>query len=117
MAHTGRVSNPRYRPRDYAFDDLDFGREAGIRWRRVHDLDADEAEDQLAAAKLQHTIALTIRERLAKRHSSVAEHADRHHVRAVRWRALLNGDAVMRLEDIAFAQRTLGIEMSELDLD
>jgi hypothetical protein len=110
------VPTPRYRPRDYAFDDLDFGKEPAIRWRHPDSFVGRESEDQLAAARVQHQAALDVRARLRARFLTVAEFCDHQAVSAVRWRALLNGDAVMRLEDLAFVQRTLGVRLSELDL-
>lgn len=111
------MPNPRYRPRQYALDAHDFGKDPSIRWRRAQDLSGTESEAQLAAAQLQHHIAWDVRERLRRAHVSVAEFASVTHTSAVRWRALLNGEVIMRLEDVALAQRALGIPSRFIGLD
>ena len=110
------MPNPRYRPRGYALDGDRFGKAAEIEWRTADDLTIEEDDDQLAAAQLQHVIALSIRGAYSKRHMSRREFADYAGIPDRRLGEILNGDTIMRLEHIALAQRALGLSPSEVNL-
>lgn len=107
------MPNPRYVPRDFARNPAKFGKQGDIEWR-----DPDEArmsfeeEDWLIAARLQHGWAVRITDAIAKSdHGTVAEYADFLNKPARQLQAKLNGEAVLRLEDIASAHRVLGIAL------
>jgi hypothetical protein len=84
------MSNPRFSPRRYIEDWESFGRVTGPRW--LDDVRSDHQRDQLAAAQLQHQFALRIYR--AIRHQRKAK--------------VMRGEVIMRLEDIAQAERILG---------
>ena len=70
---------------------------------------------QLGAAQLQHAYAYRIRERLADHERNVAYLAHRIGANEQRWRRVLAGQVLMRLEDVALAQALLGEVSDDLE--
>jgi hypothetical protein len=106
MAHY--VDNATFNYRDLHHStgrDHGFGRVVAIKWRSA----ASPTEaDQLGAAQLQHLYACRITQQLKRRGESIREYSVRTRVGYDRLAKVLRGEAVMRLEDIAQAQRLLG---------
>jgi hypothetical protein len=100
------MPNPRYVPRLLSLEPLDFGQKAGLLWRDEDDLRADEV-DYLGAAKLQHEFALLVSERIRRRFNSLTDYASFAGVNYPRLARILRGDVILRLEDVASAQRVL----------
>lgn len=99
------MSNPRFRPRNYVQGSGAFGGYGEVDWIVPHS--ADEA-DRLAAAQMQDRLARQIRWRAAAQYGSVRAYADSHGLSYDRLSKLLRGETLMRLEDIAQADRLLG---------
>ncbi|WP_157157600.1 hypothetical protein [Diaminobutyricimonas sp. LJ205] len=99
------MSTPRYRPRDYAFDDFTFGSSEALHWKTP----AYPGEAVLIrAAQLQHLYATRIRRAAILRFGSVRAYAAAVGDSVNRVSRVLRGTAVMRLEDIARAESVLG---------
>jgi hypothetical protein len=102
------VSSPRYRPNSYVVDSRAFGG-AGVEWRQLAP-DASEGEkDQLGASQKQHAIAKAVRSAARHKHGSVREYAQLNEINYQRLSGVLRGDLILRLEDIANAERNLGL--------
>ncbi|QEE62450.1 hypothetical protein FVA74_13365 [Salinibacterium sp. dk2585] len=99
----------RYSPRSFTLDPLDFGKRADIRWRSTEEFD-DREVDQLVASRFQHQCAVEVRARIAQRYPSLSEFADLAGLKYERLARVLRGEVIMRLEDVAMAQRLLGFQ-------
>jgi len=99
------LSNPRFEPRMFTDEPEAFGLARLINWRLPEDAELDQAN----AARLQHLWALAIRRASKQRFGSVRKYAVAAHQNYDRLAKVLRGDAIMRLEDIAAAQRLLDI--------
>lgn len=101
------MADSRYVPRDYALEPLHFG----SLWTRVQwrdDLTADIDLDRLRAAKLQHVYAYGIRlSILSSGFGTTKAFAERNGLNYARYSRMLRGEIVMRLEDVATAERLL----------
>jgi len=104
------MPNPRYVPRLLSLEPLDFGQKAGLLWLKEDDLLAEDV-DYLGAAKLQHAFALLVGERIRRRFNSVTDYASFAGVNYPRLARILRGDVILRLEDVANAQRVLQFEL------
>lgn len=93
------MSDPRFRPKDYAVDPHEFGRTEEPEWRTVPE---DEAH-RLRAAVIQHWFALSVRDAMKRESGTLKALARRAGVSYDRMSRVLRGDAIMRLEDIAAA--------------
>lgn len=83
---------------------------ADIRWsdaKRYSNLELD----QLAASRWQHRIAYAINERVLFDYDSLVDYAQFSGVNYARLGRLLRGEAVIRLEDVATAERVLGLKL------
>jgi hypothetical protein len=101
---------PRYVPRNYAPRDAAvFGKQRELRWVSVDNLTNDEL-DERRAAQIQHSISLQINEQILYRFDSLVDYADFAGAKPATLGRMLRGETVMRLEDIARAERLLGIE-------
>lgn len=100
------MPNPRYVPRLLSLEPLDFGQKPGLLWWDEDDLLAGEV-DYLGAAKLQHEFALLVSERIRGQFKSVTHYASFAGVNYPRLARILRGDVILRLEDVASAQRVL----------
>lgn len=82
-----------------------------IEWVDVGWRDRTE-QDRLAAAQLQHHIAVAARHAISARHGTLRRYTRRlDSLRYGRLSELLRGNIVMRLEDVARLQRTLDIAL------
>lgn len=100
------MGNPRYQPRRYTDEPAGFGKVEGIQWKPVK----AGAEDQHRAAQLQHAWAVLIRRAAERQYGSLAKYADAVGISYDRLTKIMRGTEIMRLEDIAQAQRYLGVE-------
>ncbi|WP_105035168.1 hypothetical protein [Cryobacterium aureum] len=99
------MSDPRFKPRAYTTEPNAFGKAASLGWITP----VTEAEDDLCrAAQLQHTYAVRINRRLRDIHKTVRDYSQMTGIGYDRLAKVLRGDAIMRLEDIAQAERLLG---------
>lgn len=106
------VSSPRYRPNSYATDPAAFGR-SEVEWLRLDPDASEDQKDQLGASKRQHAIAKAIRAAARRKHASVREHAEHNRINYQRLTGVLRGDLILRLEDIANAERTLDLTFEQ----
>jgi hypothetical protein len=100
------MSNPRFSPRRYIEDWESFGRVTGPRW--LDDVRSDHQRDQLAAAQLQHQFALRIYRAIRHQRKTLKAYAEMCDVPYDRLAKVMRGEVIMRLEDIAQAERILG---------
>lgn len=101
------MSDPRFRPRELVrpAQRRDFGKVLALNWIDSHtDLEAS----RIAAAQLQHALAVRITRQLKGKGLSIRDYAALAHIGYDRMAKVLRGEAVMRLEDVADAQRLLG---------
>lgn len=96
------MSSPRFVPKSYALNPKQFGSSESIRWRSVR----TEGElDNLISAQVHHLVALRVRRVIVSSGSTIEATAAEHGMGDQLGR-LLRGDVVMRLEHIAWADRT-----------
>jgi hypothetical protein len=101
------MSDPRFRPREMAAPPhrRDFGKVQEISWLEG----TTEAEaSRIAAARLQHALAVKITGRLKDKRLSIRSYAELAEIGYDRMAKVLRGEAVMRLEDVSDAERLLG---------
>lgn len=98
------MSDPRFRPRAYTEEPQGFGKVASIRWIEAK---SPREADRILASKLQHEYAVRINRRLKETGKSVREYAAMTGIGYDRVTRVLRGEAVMRLEDVAQAERLL----------
>lgn len=101
------MSDPRFRPRDLvrSAQRRDFGKVLALNWIDSH---SDLEASRIAAAQLQHALAVRIMRQLKEKGLSIRDYAALAHIGYDRMAKVLRGEAVMRLEDVADAQRLLG---------
>lgn len=99
------MSNPRFRPRNYVQGANGFGGYGEVDWIVPR---SDDEADRLMAAQMQHRFARQIRRSAGAQYGSVRAYADNHGLSYDRLAKLLRGETLMRLEDIAQADRLLG---------
>ena len=104
------VPDTRYVPRSYTLDYHDYGKKESVRWLDDADLDGLEL-DRLGAAKLQHDVAVRIHRQVSKRYFSLRHYAEHTGQRYERLARVLRGEIVMRLDDVANANRHLDLEL------
>lgn len=85
-----------------------FGR-AVVTWKPLARGASEDVRDQLQASKTQHSVVLAMRRIIRQRNLSVLGYADLNDINYQRLSAVLRGQQVMRLEDIANAERNLGL--------
>jgi hypothetical protein len=106
------MSNPSYEPRSYARQPDLFGKYSVMEWKPIPDDASNTTLDQIAAAKRQHILAMAIHEAVMKSATSVRAYAaSRHEISYTRFAAVLRGEAVMKLDDIAYAERSLKLTL------
>ena len=104
------MANPRYVPKTYTVTPAKFG-DLGrpLVWREIgegiDDVPLDE-QDWLRAAQIQDQFARRTRERLG---GSIKEFVKVNELNYKRFTQMLRGEIVMKLEDIAMAERLLGV--------
>lgn len=101
------MSDPRYRPKDMVSPAhrRDFGKVKAVDWIEGH---TNVEASRIAAAQLQHALAVRITDRLWEKRLNIRDYAELANVGYDRMVKVLRGEAVMRLEDVADAQRLLG---------
>ena len=106
------MSNPRFTPRRYTSEPGNFGRRDLIDW--VDDNDGPDKvrstyeQDRIAAAKLQHQFSVAIRGKASDEFGSLKAYARECEMPYDRLSKVMRGEAIMRLEDVAQAERILG---------
>jgi hypothetical protein len=105
-----QVPDTRYVPRSYTLDYHDFGKKESVRWLDEADLD-DLELDRLGGAKLQHVMAVDMNQRIARRFLSLRHYAEHTGQKYERLARMLRGEIVMRLDDVANANRHLDLEL------
>jgi hypothetical protein len=81
-----------------------------LQWKKAEILTESEL-DQLGAAQLQHEYAYRIREALLSSGQTAKEFAEAHELDNTRFGRVLRGDVLMRFEDVANAERNLGLHL------
>jgi hypothetical protein len=107
-----QVSSPRYRPKSYSLDPESFGK-GPVAWRGLSLNASEDEKDQLGASLRQHAIARAIRTFAQSQHGSVRKYADVNGINYQRLAGVLRGDLILRLEDIASAERNLGLTVED----
>lgn len=102
----GRMGNPRYVPKRYTDEPKEFGRARAVTWKPVQ----PGSEDQRRAAQIQHDWAVQIRRAADARYGSLAKYAEATDLSYDRLIKVMSGREIMRLEDIAQAERLLGVK-------
>jgi hypothetical protein len=105
--YTRAVTKPRFVPKSMCRPAEGFGRSASVQWESPARMTAAQ-RDQLGAAEMQHHIAVAMRRAIESSVGSVAKYATEADVEPARVGRMLRGEIVMRLEDIAAADRHLG---------
>lgn len=82
-----------------------FGKSTDITWVPAT---SSEMVRRIEASRLQHEFALVIRRRLVARSESIRQYSARVGIGYDRMAKVLRGEVIMRLEDIADADRLLG---------
>lgn len=88
-----------------------FGKVAGISWLEVS---TESDEKRIATARLQHALAVKITSSIRAKGLTVRSYAKLAGVGYDRTAKVLRGEALMRLEDLADAERFLGLVMPTL---
>ncbi|MBB5633121.1 ribosome-binding protein aMBF1 (putative translation factor) [Cryobacterium mesophilum] len=104
------MTTARFRPRDCARTPAAFGYSREIRWADESGA-SDDRLDQIGTAKLQHEFAYRIRDALAARDLTVKDFAEMEGQDYFRWRRLLRGEIIMRLEDVTRVERSLELRL------
>ena len=102
----GRVNmgTPRFVPRTFTDEPQSFGRAVTIIWKLKPDDDVNAT-----AARLQHELAVQINRSIKSKHKSVRAYCQATGAKYQRTTDMLNGSAIMRLEDLATAMIYLEI--------
>jgi hypothetical protein len=134
ISFANMASNPRFQPRDWVDTRKDFGSNENIEWltspRKKPKLPAPDASrppnelaleeqtrrrqelDQLGAARRQHELARAIRQAMKVRgFYTITAYAAAYELNYKRLNTILNGTAIMRLEDVANAERNLRVKL------
>jgi len=109
----GRIGSQRYVPKQYTEEPKVFGAAKTLEWKPVQ----PGTEDQHRAAQLQHIWAVRIRRAAEKKYGSLRKYAAATGLSYDRLTKVLNGREVMRLEDIAQAERLLGVQVPDAQED
>lgn len=107
------MTDHRYVPRDFLVQPELFGEPGvAVRW---HPKPAGAPEiDRFLASAIQHSFAARIRAAVKEstRYSSVRDFAKQEGFRYASLSEILRGSGVMRLDHVAAARRTLGIDLN-----
>ena len=98
------MSSPRFKPCDFSIEPDAYGRARSVEWVTVD----DAGQDRLRAARMQHEYAYVIRMRALNEYGSIKHYAQVAGIDYQRITQVLRGRQIMRLEDIALADRVLG---------
>lgn len=106
------MSSPRFIPRRCSTEPENFGRTRQIGWVDDNDepsrVRSSYEQDRIAAARLQHRYAVVIRRRAREECGSLKAYAAKCEMPYDRLSKVMRGEVIMRLEDIAQAERILG---------
>lgn len=102
------MGDPRFVPATFAKDPKLFGDAETIEWAELTSTSLD-ADDQLVVAKFHNTFAFRVKRAMRIQGITMQEYAERTGYQRLRVSQLLNGLAVLRLEDIVAAHRELGV--------
>jgi hypothetical protein len=105
------MSTPRFVPRSYSQQPRLFGDTVLMTWRPLPENASDNVLDQAAAARRQHLAAVAIREAAIAGHGSVRVYSEMFDISYARLIEVLSGTALMRFEDVANAERNLGLKL------
>ncbi|AXT86256.1 hypothetical protein C6I20_14415 [Aeromicrobium sp. A1-2] len=100
------MSDPRFVPRDYADEWDGFGKVWDINWMSNPRNELDRT--RIAAALIQHRFSYVIRRKAKVKHGSVSAYAKDVGTPYDHLSKVLRGEAILRLEVIAQAERHLG---------
>jgi hypothetical protein len=103
------MTTARFTPRSYCTAQAHFGNRREVAWLYASNPSGSQI-DQLRAAQIQHHVAFGIRSALHEFDMSVQDYADQVGVTANRMGRMLRGQIVMKLEDIAAAERLLDLQ-------
>lgn len=105
------MSAPRYRPASYTSEPQLFGKALTLDWPELDPAASSSTQDQARASLRQHHMAFRIQDAVRRQHGSVQEYASVYGINYQRLTGMLRGVVVMRLEDVANAERNLGIKL------
>lgn len=99
------VSDPRFRPRRYTTEPAAFGKAETIKWREGR---TEEESDRIQVSQWQHMYAVRIARQAVRKHGTLKAYAVANDLNYDRLSKVVRGDALMRFEDLAVAERLLG---------
>lgn len=104
------MTTSKYRPRDFVLPDYRkrFGQTTNMVWVNESEV---ERVDELFAAKLQARAAAAITVASYTQDMTIKDYAEKAGVAYQRLSRVLRGAEVMKLEDMATAQRVLGLNL------
>jgi len=105
------MTSPRFIPRSYSEQPKLFGDTMLMTWRPLPEDASESLLDQAGAAKMQHLAAVKIRDAAIAEHGSVKVYAEMFDMEYGRLTKLLSGTVLMRFEDLARAERNLGLKL------
>lgn len=103
------MSNPRFHPNSFTDEPLAFGKAQVIKWK---DVPLQEA-DRLLAAQIQHSLACLISKQARAKYGSLRAYAETAGLNYDRLVKVLRGEHLLRLEDLAAAERHIGHIVTE----
>ncbi len=98
------MTSPRFVPKSYAVDPKMFGSSELVQWKPVRSHSGAD-RDNLVAAQVHHLVALRLQAAIRRRGMTNDEAARAFGITESRLGRLLRGDVILRLEDIAWADR------------
>jgi len=111
-AYCGHMSTPRFTPRQLCRVPKEFGKVEDPEWLADFG-QSDGWRDQLGAAQMQHRFSYAMRSRIRSvGRGTVLGYAAETGADATRLGRMLRGEVIMRLEDIASAERHLDLSIS-----
>jgi ribosome-binding protein aMBF1 (putative translation factor) len=102
------VSDPRFVPTSWCVNPKEFGKREIVAWK-VDRATTDDGLDQLRVAQVQHDVVCQLWRALRGRGWTVQEYANEVGYTRHRMNELMNGKAILRLEDLAAMERLFGI--------
>ncbi|MDQ2955455.1 MAG: hypothetical protein M3Y42_00625 [Actinomycetota bacterium] len=99
------MSDPRFRPRRCTSEPGAFGKADTIAWNQPV---SEPDHDRILAAQMQHRYAVRISKRSRAKYGSLKGYAEAAGLNYDRLSKIIRGEALMRFEDLANAERLLG---------
>ena len=103
------MTTPRFAPKLHLEVPKHFGARASVVWLQPGPKSSSDKLDQFGAAQIQHAVALRIRSAILDVADTIEEYARNTQQDYTRLLRVLNGTVIMRLEDIAHADRNLDL--------